>query len=64
MEVKSVIPKLKQSEIVREPKISSYILQRYRKELNMLSPYRTPNNHTGKQMSYIHDFKLTSNDLK
>ena len=36
MEVKSINPKLKQSEIAREPKMSSSTLQRYRKELNLL----------------------------
>ena len=64
MEVKSINPKLKRSERVREHKISSSTLQRYRKELNMLSTYRTPNTHTRKQKSSDNDTKVTSNDLK
>ena len=34
MEIKSINPKIKQSEIARELKISSSTLQRYRRELN------------------------------
>ena len=45
MEVKSINPKLKHSQTARELKRSS-TLQRYRKEINMLSPYRIPNTHT------------------
>ena len=70
MEIKSIIPKIKQSELAEELKISSSTLQRYRREINMLSPYRIPpsaNNHTRKQKisnHTEHDLKLTSNDLK
>ena len=42
MEIRSVHPELKQSEIAKELKISSSTLQRYRREINMLSPYRIP----------------------
>ena len=52
MEFKYTNPKLKQCEKAREEKISSSTLQRYQREKNMISPYRTPpssNNHTGKQ---------------
>ena len=38
MEIKSINPKLKQSEIARELKISTSTLQRYRKETKMFSP--------------------------
>ena len=70
MEMKSINPKLKQSEIVRVLKISSSTLQWYRREINMLSPYRTPsssNNHTRKQKNSDHtehDLKMTANDSK
>ena len=38
MEMKSINPKLKQSEIAKEIGCSSSILQRYRQAINMLSP--------------------------
>ena len=70
MEIKSINPKLKQSEIARELKLSFSTLQRYRREMIMLSPYRTPpssNTHTRKQKTSNqteHDLKMASNDLK
>ena len=77
MTIKSINPKLKQSEIARDLKISSSTLQRYRRETNLLSPYRIPtksNTHTRKQKTSNHtehdrkttssDIKMTSNDLK
>ena len=67
MEIKSINPKLKQSKIVREPKISSSTLQRDRREKNMLSPNRISNCHTRKQKTSKHtehDLKMTSKDLK
>ena len=42
MEDKSNNPKLKQSEIARDWKISSSILQLYRRKIIMLWPYRIP----------------------
>ena len=43
--IKYQIPKLKQSEIADQLNMSSSTLQRYRNEINMLSPYRiNPNN--------------------
>ena len=39
MEIKSTNPKLKQSEIAREQKISTSKLQRYGGEIKMLSSY-------------------------
>ena len=38
MEIKSKNPKLKQSEITKELKILTSTLERYRAEINMLSP--------------------------
>ena len=76
MEIKSINSKLKESEIAGELKKSSSTLQRCRRELNMLSPFRIPfsNNRTGKQKTSNHtefdlkaisnDLKMTSNDLK
>ena len=70
MEIKSINSNLKQSEIARELKTSSSTLQRYRRETNMLSPYRillSSNSHTRKQKFSNHtkpDLKVTSNDLK
>ena len=68
--IKSINSNLKQSETARELKMSSSTLQRYRREINMLSPYRTPlssNTHTRKQKISNHtepDLKVTFNDLK
>ena len=50
-------PKMKQSEIARELKLSSSTIQRYRREINMLSRYRIPpssNAHTRKQRTSNH----------
>ena len=45
MRVKYENPKMKQSEIANQLGMSSYTLQRYRNDINMLSPYRiNPNN--------------------
>ena len=64
MAVKSINPKLEQSEIARQLKISSSTLQRYREEINIPSPYTILNTHTRKQNSSDHDPKMTWNDLK
>ena len=40
MEITSINPKLKQSEIAKELAISTSTLQRYRREINMHSSYR------------------------
>ena len=76
LEIKSINPNLKQSEIVKELNTSTSTIQRYRRKMNMLSPYRiSPNtNHTRKQktpntnlddvqLTWKH-LKTTSNDLK
>ena len=46
MEIKSINPRLKQSEMARELKISSSSIQRYRREINMVSPCRIPTSAT------------------
>ena len=69
MEIKSPNPKLKQSELAKELRCSSSTLQRYRQDINMLSPYRIlPNSHKRKQKisNREHDLdrpQLTSDDL-
>ena len=42
-------PKLKQSEIANQLNLSSSTLQRYRNDINMLSPYRIQPNNTNKR---------------
>ena len=70
MKIKSINPKLKQSETAKKIKISSSTLQWCRREMNLLSQYRIPpilNTHTRKQMftnNTEHDLELTSNDHK
>ena len=77
MEIKSINPKLKQSEIAKELEISTSTIQRYRREINMLSPYRvssntnykrkqkTPNTNLDDDVELVsNDLKTTSNDLK
>ena len=66
-EIKSINLKLKQSEVARELEISSSTLQRYRREINMFSPYTIPTTHIRKQKisnHTEHDLKRTSNDRK
>ena len=47
MEIKSINPKLKQSEIAKELKLSTSAIQRYRREINMVLPYRiSPSSNT------------------
>ena len=49
MRVKYENPKLKQSEIANKLGLSSSTLQRFRNDINMLSPYRFHPNNTNKQ---------------
>ena len=42
MAIKSINPKLKQSEIAKELSCSSSALQRFRQDVKMFSPYRIP----------------------
>ena len=69
--MKSTNPKLAQFEIAKEMKISFSTIQRYRRELGILSPKTirpsSNTNHTRKQKTphTKHDFvNITSNDLK
>ena len=69
MEIKSLDPKLKQSETAKELGRSSSTLKRHRNDINMLSSYRMPpsNTHTRKQNTSNHpehDLKMGSKDLK
>ena len=69
-------PKMKQSEIANEFGYSTSTLQRYRDDINMLSPYRIHTNNTnkrikkGKNTNFDNNshrdpkLKNTSNDLK
>ena len=49
MYIKYQNPKMKQSEIANELNLSSSTLQRYRDDINMLSPYRIQINNTNKR---------------
>ena len=79
MRVKYENPKLKQSEIAYQLGLSSSTLQRYRNDINMLSPYRIQPNHSTKPMKKakntnfdynshqdhnLERHQMTSNDLK
>ena len=48
MRVKYQNQKMKQSEIANQLGYSTGTLQRYRRDINMLSPYRTQPNNTNK----------------
>ena len=79
MRLKYENPKMKQSEIANQLRLSSSTIQRYRNDINMLLPYRiNPNrNHKRPEKIKISDFdndshheadakrlQMTSNDLK
>ena len=53
MRVKYENPKIKQSEIANQLGISSSTIQRYRNDINMLSPYRINPNNTKKQSKKV-----------
>ena len=65
-------PKLKQSELANSLNMSSSTIQRYRNDINMLSPYRISPNNVKKRtkkakIDDIGDLKrpqMTSNDVK
>ena len=72
MRVKYENPKMKQCEIANQLGMSSSTVQRYRNDINMLSPYRISPNNVKKQpkkvkIDDISDLKrphMTSNDVK
>ena len=70
MEIKFFNPRLKQDQTAKELGCSSSTLQRYRQDINTLSPYRIPpiNNKRKKKITNReHDLErpqMTSNDLK
>ena len=73
MRAKKENPKMKQSEIANQTVLSSSTVERYRNEINMLSPYRINTNKRSKiakntdfdnNSQHEADIKLTSNDLK
>ena len=72
MYIKYQNPKMKQSEIANNLNMSPSTLQRYRNDINMLSPYRINPNNTKKRSKKVKiddvvDLKrpqMASNDLK
>ena len=76
MRLKYKNPKLKQSDKANQLGMSSCTVQRYRNDINMLSPYRTNSNNTKKRTIKVKntdfdnnthpeaDDKITSNDFK
>ena len=72
MRVKYENPKMKQSQIANQLGLSSSTLQRYRNDINMVSPYRINPNNVKKRtkkakIDDITDLKrpqMTSNDVK
>ena len=72
MKVKYENPRMKQSEIANQLGMSSSTIQRYRNDINMLSPYRISHNNVKKRtkkakIDDIGDLKrpqMTSNDVK
>ena len=72
MNIKYRNPKMTQSEISSQLNMSPSTIQRYRNDINMISPYRINSNNVKKQQKKVKidnndDLKrppLTSNDLK
>ena len=65
MRVKYENPRMRQSEIANQLGMSSSTLQRYRNEINMLSPYRiNPNNVKKRPKRLKSMIMVTSKDLK
>ena len=72
MHIKYQNPKMKQSDIADHLNMSSSTLQRYRNDINMLSPYRINPNNTKKRSkkakiddnSDLKRRQMTSNDVK
>ena len=53
MRLKYENPKMKQCEIAKQLSLSSSTLQRYKNEINMLSPYRIEPNNTKKRSKRV-----------
>ena len=65
MKLKYENPRMRQSEIANQLGMSSSTLQRYRNDINMLSPYRISPNNTKKRPKRLKSMiLLTSKDLK
>ena len=75
LDIKPVNPKLRQDQIAKELGFSRSTSQRYRNDINMLSPYKIPINSHKRRQKILntnlddnsngdHDLKLTSNDFK
>ena len=76
MYIKYQNPKMKQSQIADQLSLSFSTIQRYRNDINMLSPYRNSANNTNKRTKKVKktdfdnnshheaDVKMTSNDPK
>ena len=60
MKIKFVIPKIRQDQIAKKLGCSSSTLQRYRQDINMLSPYRNPPNSNKRRQKP----RMTTKDLK
>ena len=61
MRMKYENPKLKQSEIAKQLGYSTSTLQRYRNDINMLSPYRIQPNDTKKQAKKVSNTSFDNN---
>ena len=63
MRVKYENPKIKQSEIANQLGWSTSTLQRYRNDINMLSPYRIHPNNTNKRTKTAKNTNLTTTHI-
>ena len=63
MRVKYENPKLKQSEIANQLGLSTSTLQRYRNDINMLSPYRIHPSNTNKRIKTAKILLLTTTHI-
>ena len=61
MRVKHENPKMKQSERASQLAMSSSNLQRYRNDINMLSPYRINPNNTNKRTKKVENTDFDNN---
>ena len=61
MRLKYENPRMKQSQIANEIGLSTSTLQRYRNDINMLSPYRTNPNNTNKRSEKVKNTNFDEN---